>query len=102
MSYKLKFLPSAMKEWRKLTPEIREQFKKFLERRLEQPHIDTARIIGYKNHYKIKFRSIGYRLVYEVEEKEVTVYVICVGRRDSIYKILKKRKEQPSRSEHHK
>ena len=69
MSYKLKSLPSAMKEWRKLTPEIREQFKKFLEQRLEQPHIDTARIIGYKNHYKIKVRSIGYRLVYEVEEK---------------------------------
>jgi mRNA interferase RelE/StbE len=92
MSYKLKFLPSAMREWRKLTSEIREQFKKILERRLEQPHINTVRIIGYKNHYKIKLRSIGYRLVYEVEEKEITVYVICVGRRDSIYKILKKRK----------
>jgi mRNA interferase RelE/StbE len=94
MSYKLKFLPSALKEWRKLAPEIREQFKKILERRLENPHIDTARIIGYKKHYKIKLRSIGYRLVYEVEEKEITVYVICVGRRDTIYKILEKRKNK--------
>ena len=50
-----------------------------------------ARIRGYKDHYKIKLRSAGYRLVYEVEKKEITVWVICVGKRDTIYKILKKR-----------
>ena len=91
MTYKLKFLPSALKEWRKLGPEIKEQFKEHLIRRLENPHIDSARIRGYKDHYKIKLRSAGYRLVYEVEKKEITVWVICVGKRDTIYKILKKR-----------
>ena len=96
MSYKLKFLPSALKEWRKLSPEIRKQFKKQLGRRLENPHIDSTRIRGYQHHYKIKLRSVGYRLVYEVEETEITVYVICVGRRDTIYKILKKRKSKNS------
>jgi mRNA interferase RelE/StbE len=98
MSYKLEFLPSALKEWRKLAPEIRAQFKAHLQRRVQKPHIDTARIRGYKNHYKIKLRSVGYRLVYEVEEKEIIVYVICVGRRDSIYKILKRRKAIPRTS----
>jgi mRNA interferase RelE/StbE len=92
MSYKLKFLPSALKEWQKLDHDIKEQFKKVLERRLEDPYISTAKIRGYKNHYKIKLRSIGYRLAYEVDEKDMAVYVICVGRRDSIYKILKSRK----------
>lgn len=92
MSYRLKFLPSALKEWRKLTPEIKAQFKAHLERMLENPHVDTARIRGYRNHYKIKLRSVGYRLVYEADDSEITVYVICVGRRDTIYKILKKRK----------
>ena len=94
MSYKLKFLPSALKEWRKLTPEIKEQFKVHLSRRLKNPHIDSARIRGYKHHYKIKLQFVGYRLVYEVEKKEITVYVICVGRRDTIYKILKKAKSK--------
>ena len=70
------------------------QFKARLSRRLENPYIDSARIRGYKHHYKIKLGSAGYRLVYEVEEKEVTVYVITVGRRDTIYKILKKRKSK--------
>ena len=92
MSYRLKFLPSALKEWRKLAPEIKKLFKAHLQRRLENPYIDAARIRVYKNHYKIKLRSLGYRLVYEVEEKEIGVYVICTGRRDRIYKILKKRK----------
>jgi mRNA interferase RelE/StbE len=94
MTYKLKFLPSALKEWRKLAPEIKEQFKSHLSRRLENPHIDSARIRGYKHHYKIKLRSAGYRLVYEVAKKAISVYVICVGRRDTIYKILKKRKSK--------
>jgi mRNA interferase RelE/StbE len=94
MSYSLKFLPSALKEWRKLAPEIRKQYKKQLGRRLENPHIESSRIRGYKHHYKIKLRTVGYRLVYEVEENEVTVYVICVGRRDTIYKILTKRKSK--------
>ncbi len=91
MSYKLKFLPSALKEWRKLSPEIQSQFKKQLKRRLETPHIKSARIRGYKNYYKIKLRSAGYRLVYEADDKNITVYVISVGRRDSIYKILTRR-----------
>lgn len=81
-----------MKEWRKLGPEIRAQFKALLSRRLEAPHVVSARIKGYKNHYKIKLRSMGYRLVYEVEEETMTVYVISVGRRDTIYKVLKKRR----------
>jgi len=54
----------------------------------------SARIRGYKNHYKINLRSVGYRLVYEVEEETITVYVICVGRRDTIYKVLKKRRSE--------
>jgi mRNA interferase RelE/StbE len=94
MSYKLLFLPSALKEWRKLAPAIRAQFKKQLSRRLEDPHIESKKIRGYKHHYKIKLRSAGYRLVYEVEEKKITVYVICVGRRDTIYKTLKKHKSK--------
>jgi len=92
MSYKIKFFPSALKEWRKLSPEICTQFSKKLARILESPHVPAARVRGYKKHYKIKLRSVGYRLVYEVDDNEIIVYVICVGRRDTIYQVLKKRK----------
>jgi mRNA interferase RelE/StbE len=82
MSYKLKFIPSALKEWQKLDGSIREQFKKRLAERLENPHIPTAKLSGYNTVYKIKLRTVGYRLVYEVIENEVCVYVVAVGKRD--------------------
>ncbi|MBF4366300.1 type II toxin-antitoxin system mRNA interferase toxin, RelE/StbE family, partial [Vibrio anguillarum] len=37
MTYKLKFLPAAQKEWSKLAPTIQSQFKKKLKERLENP-----------------------------------------------------------------
>jgi mRNA interferase RelE/StbE len=91
MSYKLKYIKSAFKEWKKLDPFIRNQFKKHLKTRLENPHVESAKLKGYKDLYKIKLRSVGYRLAYVVKESEITIYVISVGRRDKIYELLKDR-----------
>jgi mRNA interferase RelE/StbE len=91
MSYKLKFLKSAFKEWNKLDPAVKKQFKKNLEKRLENPHVEKSRLRGYKNLYKIKLPSLGYRLAYVVEESEITVFVVTVGRRDRICEILPER-----------
>ena len=49
---------------------------------LRNPHVPSAKLHGAKNIYKIKLRSVGYRLVYEVLEREIVVLVIAVGRRD--------------------
>lgn len=94
MSYELKFLPSALKEWKKLGATIQEQFKKKLEERLLEPVVPADRLRGQQNYYKIKLRSAGYRLVYEVDKGEVTIYVIVVGKRenDEVYKQAIKRK----------
>lgn len=93
MSYKLKFLPSALKEWNKIGSVIRDQLKKKLKERLEAPVVPTDRLHGFQNHYKIKLRSSGYRLVYEVDQGEVTVIVIAVGKRErsDVYLKAKKR-----------
>jgi len=82
MSYRIKFLPSALKEWKKLAPPIRKQFKKKLGERAENPHNPASQLHGFKSVYKIKLRSVGYRLVYEVNDKEIVIYVIAVGKRD--------------------
>lgn len=96
MIYKLQFLPSALKEWKKLASPIQEQLKKKLAERLEWPHVPSARLSGFKNYYKIKLRSSGYRLVYEVMDKKVTVLVIGIDKRnkDQIYKSLQNRKKK--------
>ena len=82
MTYELAFKPSALKEWKKLGHTIREQFKKKLAERLDNPHVPSAALSGGANVYKIKLRQAGYRLVYLVEDQIVTVTVIAVGKRD--------------------
>ena len=82
MSYKLKFLPSALKEWKKLAPPIQKQFKKKLEERLGNPRVKASQLHGFKDVYKIKLRSVGYRLVYEVNDNEIVIYIIAVGKRE--------------------
>ncbi len=93
MSYNLKFLPSALKEWNKLGATIRDQFKKKLEERVLEPVVPADRLRGQNNYFKIKLRSSGYRLVYEVEKEEITIYVIAVGKREnqSVYRTADKR-----------
>jgi mRNA interferase RelE/StbE len=82
MSYKIKFLPSALKEWKKLAPPIQKQFKKKLKERLVNPRNKASQLRGFKDVYKIKLRSVGYRLVYEINDNEITIYVIAVGKRE--------------------
>ena len=93
MSYKLKFLPTALKEWKKLDNSVQSQFKKKLAERLDQPHVLPSKLSGFENHYKIKLRASGYRLVYEVIDNELFVLVIAIGKRDrnTVYKKAKKR-----------
>lgn len=79
--YKLKFLPTALKEWKKLDPTIQGQLKRKLKERLQNPEVEASLLHGFENHYKIKLRASGYRLVYEVIKKEVVVLVIAVGKR---------------------
>lgn len=93
MTYSLAFRESALKEWKKLDPPIREQFKKKLAERLERPRVESSRLSGMPDCYKIKLKSAGYRLVYQVENKTVTVVVVAVGKRERnfVYKIAVKR-----------
>ncbi len=93
MSFELGFLDEALKEWRKLDSATREQFKKKLAERLDNPRIPSAKLSGHPDRYKIKLRSAGYRLVYEVRDAEVVVVVIAVGKRDRslVYKAAESR-----------
>ncbi|MBS0194320.1 MAG: type II toxin-antitoxin system RelE/ParE family toxin [Proteobacteria bacterium] len=93
MTYSLAFVESALKEWRKLAPPIREQFKNKLAERLEAPRVPSARLHNMADCYKIKLRTVGYRLVYQVDDKVVLVTVIAVGKREkqAVYKAAAQR-----------
>jgi mRNA interferase RelE/StbE len=82
-TFDLEFHVLALKEWEKLDGSIREQFKKALEKRVINPHVISAKLNhDLANFYKIKLRTTGYRLVYEVVEHRLVIFIIAVGKRD--------------------
>ena len=93
MTYELAFLEVSLKEWKKLDRNIKSQFKKKLEERLETPRVPSAKLHGHEDRYKIKLRSIGYRLVYEVNDDVLIVLVVAVGKRErnAVYKAAETR-----------
>jgi mRNA interferase RelE/StbE len=93
MTFELGFLQEALKEWQKLDNNTREQFKAKLAERLRAPRVPAAKLSGHKDRYKIKLRSAGYRLVYEVRDRELIVVVVAVGKRErnAVYKMAAKR-----------
>ena len=93
MSYKLLFHPKALKEWGKLDKSVKEQLKKKLKERLQNPKIPSAKLSGFNDVYKIKLRSSGYRLVYQVKDNELIVLVLAVNKRENniVYELLAKR-----------
>jgi len=93
MTFKLVFKQEAKKEWDRLDATIRILFVKKLKERMEQPHIESARLNGMSNCYKIKLRRAGYRLVYQVRDNEMIVSVVAIGKRErnQVYKTAIKR-----------
>ena len=65
MSYKLHFIKKSKKEWDKLNSTTREQFKKKLEKRLEEPVVLSDK--GKRENNDV-YNSLSGRLDYEDEE----------------------------------
>lgn len=82
MSFELAFLEEALAEWQRLDGTIRTQLKKKLAERLHTPRVPAAKLSGHPDRYKIKLRSVGYRLVYEVRDRQLLVLVIAIGKRE--------------------
>lgn len=82
MTYSLEFDERALKEWKQLDGSIRSQLKKKLENVIQNPKIEKNRLREFDNCYKIKLRQSGYRMVYQVQDARVVVFVISIGKRD--------------------
>ena len=90
MTYNLDFKPKALREWNKLDHSIKDQFKKKLKTIVQNPIIPHNKLSGHDNVYKLKLRSSGFRLAYEVKEEEIIVLVLKIGKRDKFYENLQK------------
>lgn len=82
MTYKLRFHAQALREWQLLDGSVREPLKKKLAERLENPRVPASALHGLVDCYKIKLHSVGYRIIYRVDDSDIFVTVIATGKRD--------------------
>ena len=86
--YDYKFHPEAKKELEKLNHSLQILFTKTLKKILKSPELGQD--LGNKNNLhltglkKMYFDGKRYRVVYEVVESEVLVYIIAIGKRDKM------------------
>lgn len=84
MACLLEFHPKAKKEFDKLSRELQGQVLRKLGERLENPRVPGDALHGLADCYKIKLRRAGYRLVYQVQDRTVTILVLAIGKRDKL------------------
>ncbi|UXH42235.1 type II toxin-antitoxin system RelE family toxin [Pseudomonas promysalinigenes] len=60
---------------------VRQQLKRKLASVLLNPRVEANRLDSLPNGYKIKLRSSGYRLIYQVVDQEETSEVLRVAAR---------------------
>lgn len=95
--YGYKFHPEAEKELGKLNHSIQLLFAKKLKQILKSP--ESGMDLGNKNNLKLSgfkktyFNGKKHRIVYKVEEEEVLIYIIAVGKREEM-EVYKKASER--------
>ena len=82
MTYNLEFDHRALKEWNKLGDTVRQQFKKQLVEIMKNPRIEANRLRELPDCYKVKLKSAGFRLIYQVLDQEIAVFVVAIGKRE--------------------
>ena len=82
MVYSIKVHTDFVSELNRLDPTIKQQLRKKLDKVIENPHIPKNRLSGeLHNCYKIKLRKAGIRLVYQVNDDEIYILLLTVGKR---------------------
>ena len=86
--YNYKFHPEAQKELAKLNRSVQLLFTKTLKKILKSPELGID--LGNKNNLnlsglkKMYFDHKRYRVVYQVLDKEIIIYIIAIGKRDKM------------------
>ncbi len=83
--YNFKFHPEAQKELKKLNKSIQILFTKKLKHIINNPEIGKQ--LDNKNNLKLAglrkayFNNKKYRIVYEIVEQEILIYIIAIDKR---------------------
>jgi mRNA interferase RelE/StbE len=88
MNYKLKLHKKAKKFLLSREFKDREKIIKKLEQLQQEPiyneKLDIAKLKGYDSRYRLRVNN--YRIIYEIYNSLITIYILNIGNRGDIYK----------------
>jgi mRNA interferase RelE/StbE len=86
MGYRVEFLPDAAREFDALDGSLKKIAAKQIDKLAERPELgrplERRLGIDLTGYRKIYFAKKGYRIVYEIQRKEVVVLIIGIGKRE--------------------
>ncbi|HWR67456.1 MAG TPA: type II toxin-antitoxin system RelE/ParE family toxin [Desulfomonilia bacterium] len=85
MSYIVKFTPHAVRSFRKLPRDVQKRLSPSIESLKDNPRPSgSEKLKGTDDIYRIRVGD--YRILYEVMDKELVIFIIETGHRREVYK----------------
>jgi mRNA interferase RelE/StbE len=85
VTYRVSLLPSVVKELRKLDPPSRRRIQAAIELLAENPRPPAAtQLVGGFGEWRV--RSGDFRIIYDIDDGELTVLVLRTGHRRDVHR----------------
>ncbi len=85
MRYTVSIAPAAFRQLRKLDPTARRRAQAVIDLLAEDPRPPAARqLVGGAGEWRV--RTGDYRVVYDIQDKELFILVVAVGHRRDVYR----------------
>lgn len=83
--YRIEWKPSALREFKKLPPAVQSTVEQTVVRLGDEPRPSGCRkLAGFDSAYRVRIGD--YRLVYEVQDKSVLIYILRIRLRGDAYR----------------
>ncbi|ABW33174.1 type II toxin-antitoxin system RelE family toxin [Acaryochloris marina] len=85
MSYSVFLAPAAERQLKKLPNKVKAQIVPILKTLTDDPHPSgSAKLKGAEDLWKI--RKGAYRVIYQIQDKKLTILVVNIAHRRDVYK----------------
>ena len=85
MTYRVSLAPSAVRQLRKVDPQVRRRLQAAIELLATNPRPPAAtQLVGGSGEWRV--RTGDYRIVYEIRDQELLVLVLRLGHRRDVYR----------------
>jgi len=85
MSYRVGVTPHTLRQLRKLDPAARRRVQAAIDLLASDPRPPAARqLVGGAGEWRV--RTGDYRIVYDIQDKELVILVVAVGHRRDVYR----------------